>query len=65
MLQPLKTYVLHTYNTRNNPQLRQPTQKSFPFSNTIFPSASHFPFNGVKEYNLIENLKNIPAKISL
>jgi hypothetical protein len=64
-LQPPKTYVLNMHNIRNNPQLKQPTPKSLYLSNVVFLSAPHFPFNGIKEYDLIEQLKNTHTKISL
>lgn len=56
--------VSHTYNTRNNRQ-QQTTPISLPLPQPIFPSAPHLHSHSGKEYDLVEKLKNTPAKISL
>lgn len=64
ILQTLEKNAMHTYNTRNNPQLSQKTT-SLPLDNTVFPSAPCFPLNSLKEYDLVEKLKNTLANISI
>lgn len=54
--------VTHTYNKQNNPQLPQPIPPSLPLPN--LPSAPHYNPHA-KEYDIIEQLKNSPSKISL
>lgn len=59
--------VVHTYNTQNNRQPNPPSiiSSSLPTSQPILPQAPRISQTLGKEYDLIEQLKATPTKISL
>lgn len=55
-------FISHSYRTRNNPQ---PTVLiSLPPSQPMLPQAPRFP-STFKEYDLVDQLRDTPTKISL
>lgn len=57
--------IAHTYNTRNNKQVHEPPRTSLPPSQPILPKVPLLVDMQPSDYNLIEQLKVTPAKISL
>ena len=55
-------FVLHAYRTRNNPQPTVPA--TLPPTQPVLPQAPRLP-SSFKEYDLVEQLRATPAKISL
>jgi hypothetical protein len=54
--------IAHTYHTRNNPQPNLVVPTSLPPSQLILPPPPHLPS---MEYDMINQLRNTPTKISL